>query len=123
MFMPSPAASCISTIRVRARCPRNYRTRSRCPIARCGLSVVPAPCSFSWVLTRDSNLGDLTGGAETAGKILFSFELVTAEAGGLTLDRRFDLGVGGEGIIGRFVSVVRKDVVLGEGTIGGGDSL
>jgi len=70
-------------------------------------------------LTRaDSNLGDLTGGVETAGKVLFSVVLVVAKAEGLALDRRLDLDVGGDGIIGRSVSVVRKGVVLGEGIVG-----
>jgi len=77
-------------------------------------SVTPSPR-----LTRaDSNLGDLTGGVETAGKILFSVVLVVAKAEGLALDRRLDLGVGGDGIIGRSVSVVRKGMVLGEGIVG-----
>jgi len=49
---------------------------------------------------------------------LFSVVLVVAKAEGLALDRRLDLGVGGDGIIGRSVSVVRKGMVLGEGIVG-----
>jgi hypothetical protein len=44
---------------------------------------------------------------------------VVVGSGLLVLDRRLELGVGGDGIIGRTVSVVGKGgVVLGEGIIG-----
>jgi hypothetical protein len=67
---------------------------------------------------RKSNLGDLTAGVKSAGNILHSLSLDLATKGLLVLDRRLNLGVGGDGIIGRTVSVVKEGVVLGEGIIG-----
>ncbi|KAI5853446.1 hypothetical protein BZA05DRAFT_444459 [Tricharina praecox] len=83
---------------------------------------LPTEVSYTFAVPeceiRIHNLGDLTGGVQTAGEILFSLEVAMEKADGLPLDRRLDLGVGGDGIIGRSVSVVRKGVVLGEGIIG-----
>ncbi|KAA8896053.1 hypothetical protein FN846DRAFT_296942 [Sphaerosporella brunnea] len=68
---------------------------------------------------RIHTLGDLTAGVESAGNVLHSLlPLELAEKGQLVLDRRLDLGVGGDGIIGRTVSVVKGGIVLGEGIIG-----
>ena len=64
---------------------------------------------------RIHRLGDLTAGEN---EILHSLPLELFSAGSVTLDRRLVLGVGGDGIIGRSVSVVRGGVVVGGGIIG-----
>ena len=64
---------------------------------------------------RIHRLGDLSAGER---EILHSLPLELASTGLVTLDSRLVLGVGGDGIIGRSVSMVRGDVVLGEGIIG-----
>jgi hypothetical protein len=57
----------------------------------------------------NSQFGDLSSSVASAGRILHSVDLMfpSAEktAGSVVLDRRLDLGVGEEGIIGRVVSV------------------
>ncbi|KAF8543891.1 hypothetical protein BDD12DRAFT_873869 [Trichophaea hybrida] len=90
-----------------------------------------SPTNLSYILhgtipdyeVRIHSLGDLTVGASSAGEIVYSLLLLKAAAaagsGLLALDRRLELGVGGDGIIGRVISVVGKGgVVLGEGIIG-----
>lgn len=64
---------------------------------------------------RIHRLGDLAAGEN---EVLHSLQLELFSAGLVTLDRRLVLGMGGDGIIGRSVSVVRGGVVLGEGIIG-----
>jgi hypothetical protein len=62
----------------------------------------------------------------TAGQVLYSVPLFGSSKtslqrnnGAMELDRQLDLGVGGEGIIGRTVSVVSAaGEVLGEGVVG-----
>ncbi|KAH0607083.1 uncharacterized protein H6S33_003071 [Morchella sextelata] len=58
---------------------------------------------------RIHQFGDLSSSVASAGRILHSVDLMfpSAEktAGSVVLDRRLDLGVGEEGIIGRVVSV------------------
>lgn len=85
-------------------------------------------------LFKYSQFGDLSSSLASAGRILHSVDLVvlpissgssSAEnTGSVVLDRRLDLGVGEEGIIGRVISVVldggseSENMLLGEGIIG-----
>lgn len=84
------------------------------------------------VIYKYSQFGDLSLSLASAGRILHSVDLLpissgssSAEnAGSVVLDRRLDLGVGEEGIIGRVISVVldggpeSESMLLGEGVIG-----
>lgn len=64
--------------------------------------------------------GDLASGNLTESSVLHRFAVPQVAYNGhaFSLDHRLDLGVGGDGIIGRRVSFVNEQTVLGEGIIG-----
>ncbi|KAI5238111.1 hypothetical protein E4T47_07940 [Aureobasidium subglaciale] len=66
------------------------------------------------VIFRD---GDLRAPAPTT-SILHAFPLSTSTSQSFSLPRKLDLGVGGEGVIGRRVGLVRQAQVLRQGIIG-----
>ncbi|KAI4716972.1 hypothetical protein E4T48_06841 [Aureobasidium sp. EXF-10727] len=82
-------------------------------------STVPATddaelSSCQIVIFRD---GDLRASAPTT-SILHAFPLSTFTTQSFSLPHKLDLGVGGEGIIGRRVGLVRQAQVLRQGIIG-----
>lgn len=70
--------------------------------------------------TSRSRDGDLASGNLTESSILHRFTVphVASNGQAFSLEHSLDLGVGGDGIIGRRVSLVREQTVLGEGIIG-----
>ena len=64
--------------------------------------------------------GDLASGNLTESSVLHRFAVpqVACDGHAFSLDHKLDLGVGGDGIIGRRVSFVNQHTVLGEGIIG-----
>lgn len=64
--------------------------------------------------------GDLASGSLAEASVLHRFAVPQMACNGhaFSLDHSLDLGVGGDGIIGRRVSLVREQTVLGEGIIG-----
>ncbi|KAL1587453.1 hypothetical protein WHR41_03843 [Cladosporium halotolerans] len=76
-----------------------------------------SPLGSYFVIHRD---GDLVTGSHSESSILHRFAVPqTAHQGNaFDLNQRLDLGVGGDGVIGRRVSFVNEQTVLGEGIIG-----
>lgn len=87
----------------------------------------------AWLISfKYSQFGDLSSSLALAGRILHSVDLLPIHSGSssadrtgsVVLDRRLNLGVGEEGIIGRVISVVldggseSENMLLGEGVIG-----
>ncbi|KAM0712644.1 hypothetical protein Q7P35_000091 [Cladosporium inversicolor] len=70
-----------------------------------------------FVIHRD---GDLASGSLAEASVLHRFAVPQMACNGhaFSLEHSLDLGVGGDGIIGRRVSLVREQTVLGEGIIG-----
>ena len=64
--------------------------------------------------------GDLASGSLAEASVLHRFAVPQMACNGhpYSLEHSLDLGVGGDGIIGRRVSLVREQTVLGEGIIG-----
>lgn len=64
--------------------------------------------------------GDLRRDTELEASILHRFAVpsIARDGSPFALERTFDLGVGGEGIIGRRVSLIGRDGVLGQGILG-----
>jgi hypothetical protein len=64
--------------------------------------------------------GDLATGGLGETSILHRFDIPNIAHNGcaFSLDRSLDLGVGGDGVIGRRVSFVHEQTVLGEGILG-----
>jgi predicted NAD/FAD-dependent oxidoreductase len=85
------------------------------------VSEPPASLSTKPLLTTiRSRDGDLVTGSNSESSILHRFAVPqTAHQGNaFDLNQRLDLGVGGDGVIGRRVSFVNEQTVLGEGIIG-----
>jgi hypothetical protein len=64
--------------------------------------------------------GDLSSGGLAEASVLHRFAVPQLACNGHTfsLEHSLDLGVGGDGIIGRRVSLMREQTVLGEGILG-----
>ena len=64
--------------------------------------------------------GDLASGSLAETSVLHRFAVPQMACNGhaFSLEHSLDLGVGGDGIIGRRVSLVREQTVLGEGIVG-----
>jgi len=67
--------------------------------------------------SRDGDLA--TGGlGETSILHRFAIPHIAHNGHAFSLDQSLDLGVGGDGVIGRRVSFVHQQIVLGEGILG-----
>ncbi|CAK1363854.1 unnamed protein product [Cercospora beticola] len=81
---------------------------------------------FSWrgssfVIHRDGDLSSSHSGClDDTSSILHRFDVpaLAQDRIPFSLSKRFDLGVGGEGIVGRRVTLIRDHLVVGQGIVG-----
>ncbi|KAM3419981.1 hypothetical protein BST61_g3295 [Cercospora zeina] len=75
----------------------------------------------SFVIHHDGDLSSSSSGIfDDAASILHRFDVpaMAQDRVPFSLSKRFDLGVGGEGIVGRRVTLVRDHLVVGQGIVG-----
>ena len=99
-------------------------TTADAELSSCQIVILYVPCTVlsipvleQYADGSNSRDGDLRA-AEPMTSVLHAFPLSTFTTQSFSLPRKLDLGVGGEGIIGRRVGLVRQTQLLRQGIIG-----